>query len=65
MEMKKNGNFLRITLVRSTIGKIPRQRRTIQALGLRKINSSVEKTLNPAIEGMLRSVAHLVKTEEL
>lgn len=56
---------VRIELVRSTIGQLPRHRRTIKALGLRKINQSVEKEATDSILGMARSVAHLVKCEEV
>jgi large subunit ribosomal protein L30 len=56
---------LKITLVRSTIGTIPKHRKTIEALGLRKINSSTIKKDNPATRGMVNQVAHLVKVEEI
>ena len=55
---------LKITLIKSTIGSIPKHRKTIKALGLRKINGSVIKNDDPAIRGMLRQVSHLVKIEE-
>lgn len=56
---------LRITLVRSLIGRPEKQRRTIRALGLGKLNSSVIHEDNPAIRGMLREVQHLVRVEEI
>ncbi|MCL2295184.1 MAG: 50S ribosomal protein L30 [Spirochaetes bacterium] len=56
---------IKIKLVRSTIGKKPYQRRTVKALGLGKINSSVEKEANPAILGMVKAVEHLVVVEEI
>ena len=56
---------LRITLVRSTIGRPSVQGRTVQALGLRKLNSSVVRPDNPSIRGMVNSISHLVKVEEL
>jgi len=56
---------LRVTLVRSTIGAIPKQRKTIEALGLRKINSFKVHKDNGAVRGMLRKVSHLVKVEEI
>lgn len=56
---------IRIELVRSLIGQKPAQRKTAKALGLRKINQSVEKEANPAIMGMVRTVSHLVKVEEI
>lgn len=54
-----------ITQVRSIIKRPDNQRRTIQALGLGKINRTVEKELNPQIEGMIKTVAHLVEVKEL
>ncbi|MEI8093553.1 MAG: 50S ribosomal protein L30 [Spirochaetales bacterium] len=56
---------IRITLVRSTIGTKPNHRATVKALGLGKINSSVETEVNEAILGMVTSVAHLVIWEEI
>lgn len=56
--------MLKITLVKSTIGAIPKHKKTIEALGLRKTNSSVEKQDNEAIRGMIKQVRHLVKVEE-
>ena len=56
---------VRITLVRSTIKKPKHQKRTVEALGLRKLNHSVEKELNPAIEGMIKTVQHLIKVEKI
>ncbi|NLK37331.1 MAG: 50S ribosomal protein L30 [Epulopiscium sp.] len=56
---------LKITLVKSTIGAIPKHKKTIQALGLRKLNSSVTQQDNAAIRGMISQVSHLVKVEEI
>ncbi len=56
---------IKITLTRSLIGRKPAQRKTAAALGLGKISSSVEKDVNPAIMGMVRTIEHLVKVEEL
>jgi large subunit ribosomal protein L30 len=56
---------VRITLKKSTIGKVPKQRKTVHALGLRKIGQTVEKEATPAIMGMVRAVAHLVNVEEI
>ena len=55
---------LRITQVRSAIGAKPRQRGTLRALGLRRINDTVEQPDRPEIRGMLGKVPHLVKVEE-
>ena len=62
---KKKYPKIRVTLVRSTIGRKPEQRATVKALGLRKLNSTVEKEANDAILGMVNAVSHLVKVEEL
>ena len=56
---------LKITLIRSTIGAIPKQRKTVKALGLRKMHSSVLQMDNPAIRGMIAKVRHMVKVELL
>ena len=56
---------LKITLVKSTIGAIPKNRKTVEALGLRKLNHSVEQPDNEAVRGMIRHVRHLVKVEEI
>lgn len=56
---------LKITLIRSTIGRPAVQGRTVKALGLRKLNSTVVRPDNPSIRGMVNSVSHLVQVEEL
>ena len=56
---------VRIRLVHSVIGELPRHRRTVKALGLKKVNHAVEKEASDAILGMARSVAHLVSVEEV
>lgn len=56
---------IKITLVKSVIGTIPAHRRTVKALGLKKINSSIVHDASPAIKGMVRAVSHLVKVEEM
>ena len=56
---------LRITLVKSTIGAIPKHKKTVQALGLNKTNSVAEHQDNPAVRGMIKQVKHLVKVEEI
>ncbi len=55
---------IKITLVKSLIKRTVRQKRTIEALGLRKINHSVVKTASPQISGMIKTVNHLIKTEK-
>ena len=56
---------LKITLVKSPIGAIPKQRATVEALGLRKVNKTVEMPDNEAVRGMIWHVRHLVKVEEI
>lgn len=56
---------LKITLKRSVIGRPQNQKDTVKALGLNKVNSSVVKTTNDAITGMINTVAHLVEVEEV
>jgi large subunit ribosomal protein L30 len=56
---------LRITLVRSPIGNTVRQKATVRALGLGKMNSSVVHTDTPPIRGMIAKVSHLVEVEEV
>ena len=56
---------LKITLVKSTIGAIPKHRATVEALGLKKRNKSVELPNNAATKGMIAQVRHLVKVEEI
>jgi large subunit ribosomal protein L30 len=56
---------LRITQVRSTIGTKPKQRGTMRALGLKRINHTVELPDRPEIRGMVARVPHLVIVEEV
>jgi len=58
-------NKLRVTLVKSTIGAVPKNKKTVEALGLRKVNKTVELPDNDSVRGMLRMVNHLVKVEEI
>ena len=53
-----------ITQVRSAINRTKRQKDTITALGLKKLNNPVEHEATPQIMGMIRAVNHLVKVEE-
>ena len=56
---------LKITLVKSTIGAVPKNRKTVEALGLNKIAETVEMPDNAAVRGMIQQVRHLVKVEEI
>ncbi|ETT88694.1 50S ribosomal protein L30 [Viridibacillus sp. FSL R5-0477] len=56
---------LQITLTKSLIGTKPAQRKTIEALGLRKVNHTVEHPDNVAVRGAITKVAHLVTVTEI
>ena len=56
---------LKITLVKSPIGAVPKNKKTVEALGLSKVGKTVEMPDNKAVRGMVRMVAHLVKVEEV
>lgn len=56
---------LKITLVKSTIGAIPKHRKTVEALGLKKLNKTVEMPDNASVREMIHQVQHLVKVEEI
>lgn len=56
---------IRITQVKSKNGKPERQKRTLEALGIRKLNHSVEHEATPQIMGMVESIMHLVKVENI
>ncbi len=56
---------IKITQVRSRIGSTKRQKFTLDALGLRRMNRSVEHEKSPQVLGMVRKVMHLVTVEEL
>ena len=58
-------NNIKITLVKSPIGYKEKAKKTIEALGLRKINQTVEHTANDSIMGMIKFVNYLVKVEEV
>lgn len=56
---------LKIKLVKSPIGRVESQKKTLKALGLRKLNQVVIKDENPSIRGMIKKVSHLVEVEEV
>ena len=56
---------VKVTLVRSTIACLPKQKAVVAALGLKKINQSKIFTVNAALEGQLALVAHMVKVENV
>ncbi len=63
--MSSGKDRLRITLTKSPIGYSLRQKRTVQALGLRRMHQMVEQEDTPAVRGMIEKVKHLVTVEEL
>lgn len=64
MAAKKDVSQVRIELVKGLAGTLPKQRATIKALGLGKINSSVVRDASPVTMGMIRVVEHMVKVTE-
>lgn len=56
---------LRITLVRSTIGRPEDQKNSVKSLGLRKVNQSVVRNDDPTIRGICNKISHLVSVEEV
>gem|GEM_PF-403713 len=64
-EKQSSGKQLRITQVRSSAGRLENQRRTLVALGIRKIHQTVVKQDSPMVRGMVATVAHLVHVEEI
>ncbi len=61
---KKKEKLVRVTLVKSPIGYNIRQKRTVRALGLRKMHQTVEHKDSPTFRGMLAKISHLLKVEE-
>ena len=62
---KKAKKEIKITLIKSACSSKPNQRKTVEALGLKKLNASKVVEDNEAIRGMIFAVKHLVKVEEL
>ncbi len=56
--------MLKVTLVKSPIGAVPKHRATLLAMGLKKLNKSVVLPDNDATKGQIQQVKHLVKVEE-
>jgi len=55
---------IKVTQIKSGIGSTKRQKRTLEALGIRKMNNAIEVENNPQIQGMITKVRHLLKVEE-
>jgi len=58
-------NKVRVTQIRSALGRLPGQKETLVGLGLNKLRATRELEDTPSIRGMIRKVAHLIKVEEL
>ena len=56
---------LRIKQVRSGIGRPERQKRTLEALGFKRLNQTIEVEVSPQVQGMIDKVIHLLKVEEV
>ncbi len=63
--MAKKVKQLKVTLTRSVAGTLPKQRKTVKAIGLNRINSSVVINATPDMLGMVNVIAHLVEVEEM
>ena len=55
---------LKVTLVKSPIGAVPKQKATVEAMGLRKLNKTIVLPDNAATRGQIQQIRHLVKVEE-
>ena len=62
--MSKNGKSLKVTLVKSPIGRVASHRACVRGLGLRRMNHSVVVEDTPAVRGMINKVNYLLKCEE-
>jgi large subunit ribosomal protein L30 len=62
---KSTPKVLLVTLVKSPIGYSERQKKTVKALGLRRMNQTVEHVESPSLMGMLDKVSHLVEVQEV
>ncbi|PQJ79183.1 50S ribosomal protein L30 [Polaribacter porphyrae] len=56
---------IKVTQIKSQIGRLKNQKRTLEALGLRRLNQTVEHEATPSIVGMVNKVSHLVSVEKL
>ena len=65
MARSKSSGKIRIKYVKSAIGYSERQKRTVRALGLRRLGDVVEQDDSPAIRGMVARISHLLEVEEV
>lgn len=64
MTGEQTGKIIRITLVRSPIGRRQDQKDTVRALGLRRLHQTVEREDTPVVRGMVNKISHLLTVEE-
>ncbi len=64
MAKAEKNSIIRITQIKSRIGYKQKAKKTLDALGLRKMNQTVEKVDTPAIRGMIKKIEYLVKVED-
>ena len=57
--------MLKVTLVKSTIGAVPKHKKTVESMGLRKLNKSIILPDNDATRGQIQQIRHLIKVEEV
>ena len=62
--LKEMADKLKVTLVKSPIGAVPKNKKTVEAMGLRKLHQTVELPDNGATRGQIQKVSHLVAVEE-
>jgi large subunit ribosomal protein L30 len=65
MTKKKAANKIRVTLVRSTAGRLPNHKDCVRGLGLRRMRHSVELTATPEVLGLVQKVRDMLKVEEI
>ena len=56
---------LKVTLVKSTIGAVPKHKKTVEALGLKKVGQTVVKEDTPSIRGMINQISFMLEVEEI
>lgn len=64
-DVKAEPKKLKITLIKSTIGAVPKNRKIVESMGFHKLNSSVVLPDNASTRGQIRLIRHMVKVEEL
>ncbi len=64
MAKKTETKTVRVTLVKSPIGYPEPQKRTVKALGLRRVNHTIEHDDSPIVRGMLKKIIHLIRIDE-